>query len=173
MYKRCCFMSRFDKNIFLLTWLYLVWIAGLSLGFFADRFYGDAFDVYIQEAPASCPSFSGCLAVNVLPLLISACAVFFLRSIAYPICFFRGIFLGFGIGAIARGYNCAGFLLGGLLLFSIILFTPFLLWFFCRRLEFGSHSFRRDMLLCLVVGIVVAGLDAWVVSPFLQEVINF
>ena len=173
MYRRCLFMSRFDKNIFLPAWLYLVWIAGLSLGFVAARFYGDAFDAYIQVAPASCPAFFGCLAVNVLPLLISACAVFFLRSIAYPICFFRGIFLGLGMGAIARNYNHAGFILGGLLMFSMILFTPFQLWFFCRRLEFGSHGFRRDTLLCLVVGVMVAGLDTWLVSPFLLEVINF
>ena len=172
MYRRCIIMSRFDKNTFLFAWLCLVWIAGLSLGFVAARFYGDPFVACIQLAPASKPAFFGCLAVNVLPLLISACAVFFIRAIAYPLCFFRGVCLGLGMGAIACSYCDAGFLMAGLLQFSVVLFTPFFLWYFCRRLELGNYRFHHDTFMCLVVGFVVAGLDAWMVSPFLLEVIN-
>lgn len=173
MYQRCFEMSHLDKNIILRTWLCLVWIAGLSLGFCAARSYGDSFAAFIKMTPDVVPSFWGALSVNVLPLLISACAVFFLRSIVFPICFFRAVSFGLGLGLIALSYSGAGLMMSGLVMFSALLFAPVLLWYWCRRLELGRRLFRHDTVLCLLIGLFIAGMDVWMVSPFLREVMNF
>lgn len=173
MYHRCFDTSRFDKNTFLRAGICLVWIAGLSLGFCAARSYGDTYEAYILQAPDSLPSFFGVLSVNVLPLLISACAVFFFRSISFVLCLLRGILLGLGLGVIAVSYGGAGFLMSGSLLFSLLASTPVFFWYLCRRLEHGIRSFRRDTVICLLTGLVLSLLDIWVVSPFLREIMNF
>lgn len=173
MYHRCFLMSRFDKNTFLLAGLCLVWIAGLSLGFCAARSYGDAYEAYILQVPDSLPSFLGMLSINVLPLLISACAVFFLRSIVFVLCFVRGVCLGVGLGVIAASFHSAAFLVSGLLLFSLIAFSPVFFWYMCRRLEQGSQSFLLDTFVCVLIGLVLLLMDIWIVSPFLCEVMIF
>ena len=173
MYQRCFCVGCFDKNAILWLRLCLVWLAGLSLGFIAVRFYGDSLEAYIQKAPAVAPDFIGCLAINALPLLISACAVFFFQAIVYPLCCLRGFITGLGLGSIAISYCGAAYMMAGLLQFSMILFTPFLLWFFHRRLELGERYLRRDYGLCFGIGLIIACTDVWMVSPFLLEVINF
>ena len=173
MHQRCLEMSCFDKNTFLRAWLCLVWIAGLSLGFYAARLYGDAFDACLQLAPDSVPSFWGALSVNVLPLMISACAVFFFRSMLYPLCFVRSFCVGLGLGTMVSVFSSAGWMMSGLLMFSSLLFTPVLFWYWCRRLERGADSIRQDTLICFGIGLAVTMADVWMVSPFLREVMNF
>lgn len=173
MYTRCIEMSRFDQNTFLRARLCLVWAAGLSLGFLADRFYGDALNACVALAPAGAASVWGALTVNVLPLLISACAVFFVPAAIFPLCLFKGMCMGLGLGAVAAVYSGAGWMMSGLLMFSSLSFAPVLLWYWIRRLELGSRLLRQDTLLCLAAGLAVAGVDGWLVSPFLREVINF
>lgn len=173
MYLRCATMSRFDKNTFLRAGLCLVWIAGLSLGFYAARLYGDALCASVLLAPGQTPTFWGALSVNVLPLLISACAVFFLRTMLFPICFFRALYVGLGLGAMVSVYSSAGWMMSGLLMFGALVFSPVLLWYWCSCLEHGRDSIRQDTFVCLGIGLVIALADLWMVSPFVREVINF
>ena len=73
----------------------------------------------------------------------------------------------------AAVFGSAGFMMSGLLLFSAVFFTPVLLWYWCRRLELGAVSFRFDTAICCVIGLIMAGMDFGVVSPFLWEIMNF
>ena len=173
MYTRCIEMSRIDENTFLRIRLCLTWAAGLSLGFFADRFYGDALNACVALAPARAASLWGALSVNVLPLLISACAVCFTPAAVFPLCFGKGLCMGLGLGAVAAVYSGAGWMMSGLLMFSAVSVAPVLFWYWMRRLELGVRQIRQDTLWCLIAGLAAAGLDAWVVSPFLREVMNF
>lgn len=166
-------ICHFDKNTFLRSRLCLIWIVGLSLGFAAARSYRDIYDGYVQMACFDSPTFFGCLAVNVLPLLISACAVFYLRNSVYPICLARGLCVGLGLGVVVHCYSGAGMMVSCLLMFSALVFAPVFLWYWCRRLEFGNHFFSSDTVVCLMIGILVAAVDTWMVSPLLREIINF
>lgn len=173
MYTRCVEMSRFDQNTFLRIKLCLIWAAGLSLGFLANRFYGDTLNACVALAPARAASVWGALSVNVLPLLISACAVFFIPAAVFPLCFGKGLCIGLGLGAVAAVYSSAGWMMSGLLMFSAVSFAPVLFWYWMRRLELGVRRIRQDTLWCLMAGLLVAGADVWFISPFLQEVMNF
>lgn len=173
MHQRCFAIRRFDKNTFLLCQLCLVWIAGLSLGYAAARFCGDALNACVTLSVAGTPTFFGALSVNFFPLLISACAVFFYRSLAFALCFFRGVLLGLGFGAVCSAYQGAGLMVTVLLMFSAVVFAPVMLWYFCRRIRSGKLSFGRDTLWCLMLSLVTAIADVWIVSPMLLEIMNF
>ena len=166
-------MSRFDKNSFLLALLCGIWIAGLTLGFFAARLYGDTLDACMLLAPSIPVLLSGFFPVIVFPLLISACAVILFRCALYPICFLRSFFFALTLGSTAAVYGDAGLLMAGLLMFSSVLFSPVLLWYWWRRLEMGPDSIGSDTLACLLIGLGIGAVDSWVVSPFLAEIVIF
>lgn len=173
MHRRRFEMTRFDKNTFLLCQLCLVWIAGLSLGYAAARFYGDAFESCVPLCVTTSPTFFGSLSVNVFPLLISACAVFFYQAIAFPLCFVRGLILGIGFGAVCGAYRGAGLMMTVLLMFSAVVFAPVMLWYYCRRLLWGKQSFRQDTVFCMLICLAAATVDIRIVAPMLREIMNF
>lgn len=165
-------MSRFDRNAFLRAGIILVWAAGLSLGFAAARSYGDALCDSVQMAPAKQPTFFGALAVNGLPLLISALAVFFHRSALYVVALLRGFCLGLGLMAVSASYAGAGLMMSVLLLFSSLAYGPVLLWYWCRAYT-PESDFCRDTLVCGLVELVICAADVWIVSPLLREIVIF
>ena len=150
----------------------LIWGAGLSLGVAADRFYGEAFRACLLLAPHQIPSFLGTMCVNVLPLLISAYAVSFFPMAVYSLCLFRGVLTGAGISALASLFSEAGGMMCFFLLFSLLVYSPVLMWYWFRMLRDPS-SFRRDTTLCIAIGIGVAFLDRGIIAPLLQEIMIF
>lgn len=150
------------------------WFAGLSLGFWAARLWGDTLVSLVAAAGAVKLSFPGALAATVLSLLLSACAVFlFHRFGAYAVCLLRGLGLGLMLGAVLAAYGSGGLLLSVLLLFSRLSYSPVLLWYLWRRICLGNGQFQRDTVVCLVLGLAVAAVDYLVVSPFLAVAISF
>lgn len=148
-----------------------VWLAGLSLGLLADRFYGDCYESLIFPAGfASLLFFDSCL-VTILPLLLSAFAVFFFHRFgACLACFLRGLTMGFFLGVLMAA---GGAWLAVLLLFSGLCFCPVLLWYLWRRLIGDLRNARRDFGYCLLAGLCLAAVDTWVVAPFLAAALTF
>lgn len=173
MYRRSFVMSNFDKNTFLRLAFALIWIAGLSLGVFTERFYGEAFRACLLLAPHQIPSWIGTMCVNVLPLLISAYAVSFIPSALYALCLLRGFLLGVGISAVAALFGNAGSMMCVLLLFSLFVYGPVLFWYWLRTFQKNAFSFIRDTGVCLAIAIAVSLLDWGVISPFLVEILTF
>ena len=148
-----------------------VWLAGLSLGLLADRFYGDCSERMVFSAGRSALTYLGACVVTILPLLLSALAVFiFHRFGACLACFLRGLTMGFFLGALT---DAGGAWLAVLLLFSGLCFCPVLLWYLWRRLSEGLRTARRDFGYCLLAGLCLAAVDTWVVSPFLVTALTF
>ena len=148
-----------------------VWLAGLSLGLMTDRFYGDCFESLAFSAGRAAPTFLGACVVTILPLLLSAFAVFFFHRFgACLACFLRGLTMGFFLGALMAA---GGAWLAVLLLFSGLCFCPVLLWYLWRRLSEGLRTARRDFGYCLLAGLCLAAVDTWVVSPFLVTALTF
>lgn len=163
-----------DRDSILTTALAADWLAGLTLGIFAARFYGSALGDAIASAAVCTVSFSALVVVTLFPLLLSACAVFLFHAPGvYALCFLRGAALGAMTGAIAASFGAGGLLLGALLLFSSVLFCPVLFWYWRRRLTMGQGSFQQDTLCAILAGVGICGVDRLLIVPFLAEVITF
>ena len=148
-----------------------VWLAGLSLGLLADRFYGDCYESLAFSAGCRTLTFLDACMLTILPLLLSALAVFiFHRFGACLACFLRGLTMGFFLGVLMAA---GGAWLAVLLLFSGLCFCPVLLWYLWRRFSVGLRNARRDFGLCLLAGLCLAAVDTWVVSPFLATALTF
>lgn len=151
--------------------LYGIWFAGVSLGLWAARFYGDSvMDLALMAGHEELSYLRACL-VSVLPLFLSAFAVsIFHRCGACVFCALHGLALGFLLGAVSA---VGGLWLGGLLLFTGLCSSPVLLWFLRRRVVNGLRGLPLDCFACLPVLCAVSAVDTWVVAPFLARALSF
>ena len=148
-----------------------VWLAGLSLGLLADRFYGDYYGSLVIPAGAAPLSFGDACMVTILPLLLSAFAVLFFHCCGACIaCFLRGVSMGFFLGLLT---DAGGLWLAVLLPFSGLFFAPVLLWYLWRRVLMDLRDAHRDFCRCLLAGVCLAAVDTWVVAPFLAAALTF
>ena len=171
MYKLAVDIPRIDRSMIPGLALGGVWCAGVPLGLWAARFYGEPVTALSLNAGTAAQSFGGACVVTMLPLFLSAFAVFFFhRAGAVTACAVRGITIGYMLGCVIPA---GGFWLGLLLLFSGLFSSPVLLWFLWRRLTRGTEWFRRDILCCLAAGAAIAAVDTWVAAPFLERALSF
>ena len=147
------------------------WLAGLSLGLLDDRFYGDCYASLAFQAGMTELIFSDACMATILPLLLSAFAVFFFHRFgACLACFLRGLTLGFLLAVLV---GAGGAWLAVLLLFSGLGCCPVLLWYLWRRCLLGLCDARRDFLRSFLAGLCLAAVDTWVVAPFLAAALTF
>lgn len=164
-------LLRFDRSMIPGLTLCGIWFAGVSLGLWAARFYGDSVRALALTAGSAELSFFGAFQGSVLPLFLSAIAVFlFHRFGAYLFCGIRGLLLGFLLGCLCAA---GGLWLGGLLLFSGLCTSPVLIWFLWRRLMNETRGFAGDCLGSLLALAVVCAVDTWAVAPFLARALSF
>ena len=172
MYSGCMMTCRIDKNTFPRAWLGLFWCAGLALGLMAERFYGDMMISCVRLAPKQLPTFLNSLSVNAFPLLISAIAVLLFRPALFLIALLRGLCMGLSMGAVVDAYGNAGLMMSLLLMFSSLAFAPVMLWYWCRNLEKDNGPVWKIFLYCLFASLIIAGMDVFLMAPFLCEVMN-
>ena len=171
MYQLAVDVPRIDRSMIPGLTLGGVWFAGVSLGLLAARFYGEPVAALSLNAGGGALSFAGACVVTMLPLFLSAFAVFFFhRAGAILACALRGITIGFMLGC---SVLAGGFWLALLLQFSGLCSSPVLLWFLWRRLENGSRRFAVDCVGCLLVLLAVSVVDTWAVAPFLAQALSF
>ena len=148
-----------------------VWFAGVFLGLWTARFYGDSVMALSLTAGGMTVSFLNACLVTMLPVFLSAFAVFFFhRAGAILAGAVRGLTIGFMLGCFVL---TGGFWLAQLLLFSGLCSSPVLLWFLWRRLALGADCFRRDILGALTAAAAIAAVDTWAVAPFLAQALSF
>ena len=171
MHQRTVFLPFFDRSTIPGLALLGAWFAGVSLGLWAACFYGDSVGALALAAGRTELTFGHGCVVTVLPLFISAFAVFlFHRAGAYWVSWIRGCFLGFSLGSVAA---VGGLWLGGLLLFSSLAVSPVILWFLWRRLCFGADGSRRNSVYAFFAALGISAMDIWVVAPFLAHALSF
>ena len=171
MYRRVVSFSFADRSMVPGLPLMGFWFAGVSLGLWAACFYGDSVGALALAAGRTELTFwSGCV-VTVLPLFLSALAVFlFHRAGAYLASLLRGIILGYILGCVTA---VGGIWLGLLLLFSAVAVSPVLLWFLWRRLSPGAYWAWRDLLYAFLAALGISAVDFWAVAPFLAHALSF
>ena len=148
-----------------------VWFAGISLGLLAARFHGEVYGALARSAGVVPLSFCDACVASVLPLILSAFAVYFFhRCGALVACGIRGFLVGCTLGILCAA---GGLWLCGLLFFSGLSGGPVLLWFLWRRLRLGMVSFREDCIRCALGCVALAAVDTWVVAPFLAAALTY
>ena len=171
MYHLTVDAPRFGRGMILGLALGGAWCMGLSLGLWAACFYGGAFSELSMTAGCAVPSFLDACVVTMLPLFLSAFAVFFFhRAGAILVCAVRGITIGFMLGCFVLA---GGFWLGLLLLFSGLCGSPVLLWYLWRRLFCGTVYLWKDVCRCLTAAVLIAAVDTWGIAPFLAQALSF
>ena len=171
MHQRSAFYPHIDRSMIPGLTLIGVWFAGVSLGLWAACFYGGSVGALALAAARTELTFFGCCVVTVLPLFLSAFAVFFFhRTGVYGACLIRGLILGFFLGSFTA---VGGLWLGSLLLFSAVAVSPVILWFLWRRLLLGPEGFRRDLVYAFLAALVICAVDLRVVAPFLAHALSF
>ena len=173
MQRRCFEKSRRFYRSILHTGICPVWVAGLALGFAADRFCGDLYCGLLEQAPLCRPDLWGLALMNVFPLLISAFAVLIFPAVLYLLCLLRGVSLGMALLGCVRIYGTAGPMMAALLLCSLLLFSPVMLWYWNRALSRDRSGLLADTLYCCAAALVLLGADLWIVAPFLGEIMIF
>ena len=171
MHQKTAFYPHIDRSMIPGLALSGVWFAGVSLGLWAACFYGESVGELALAAGRTELTFWNCCVVTVLPLFLSAFAVFlFHRAGAYCAALIRGVFLGYFLECFAA---VGGLWLCGLLLFSALAVSPVILWFLWRRLSMGADGARRDLVYAFLAAFGISAVDFWVVAPFLAHALSF
>ena len=170
MHHRFVFLPFADRSTVPGLTLMGVWFAGVSLGLLAARSYGEPVGALALSAGAAALRFGHGCVVTVLPLFLSAFAVFFFHHMgAYFACLIRGSSVGFLLGGVTA---VGGLWLGLLLLFSALAVSPVILWFLWRRLFVGPDGCRMDLVYAFLAAFGIAAVDFWVVAPFLAHALS-
>lgn len=171
MHRKIAFDPVIDRSTIPGLALCGVWFAGVSLGLLAACFYGESVGALALAAGRTELTFFGGCVVTVLPLFLSALAVFlFHRAGAYLASVLRGIILGYTLGCVTA---VGGIWLGLLLLFSAVAVSPVLLWFLWRRLSPGAYWAWMDLLYAFLAALGISAVDFWAVAPFLAHALSF
>ena len=171
MHQRVLCLPYFDRTTVPGLTLMGFWFAGVSLGLWAACFHGDSVGALALAAGRAELTFGRSCVAAMLPLFLSAFAVFFFHRMgAYLACLIRGLAVGFLLGALTE---VGGLWLGLLLLFSAVMVSPVILWFLWRRLCLGRDGCRRDLLHAFLAAMGIAAVDCWVIAPFLERALSF
>lgn len=169
MYRRS-FLAVFPAKAAIRSIAAVCWVIGLCLGVVADRFHGCSLRECFFLAVQRRPMLSTLLCCNVLPFLICAYAHFFFSILSFLACLLRGLLVGAGFSAAAGLYGCAGWLVGTLSMFSVLLCSALFLW---RAMDVPGKSagLYRSVGACIGIGSGICILDWAVIAPFLRQIV--
>ena len=140
------------------------WLAGLAVG---SCFYKPSLFSLMRSALFQPVSIVGLFVCLFLPLLCSYFSFVTEKPVLIVIvCFFKAVAFGFSCSLISQTYGTAAWLARFLFLFSdsCFLLVLFVLWL-RRFLNTGIQN-MTDVYVCAVIGILIAAVDYFVISPF-------
>ena len=159
--------TRCNVSVVYLAYSFLL---GLVFGSLISSGSGFSSVSLMRAAPCGSMSIVGLFTVSMLPLLISAFAVFTSQIwLLIPLAFLESFCFSYvGIGILA-GFGSAGWLVCLLMMLPEGLLMGGLWWFWQRCLN--DRGFRSGLLV-FVVSCGIIWLNYSVISPFLAEIIN-
>ena len=110
---------------------------------------------------------------GVLPVLLSGFAVYIGKPLLLiPVAFWKAFLFSCVGSGVVLAWKSAGWLMGGLALFSSFCTMPVLWWYWLRHI--GGESFSiRTFLPALFAEICIGWMDLLVISPFLTKILIF
>ena len=160
----------FCKRSFLL--LAFIWFLGLMSGVHYSQQASNTYLLLMRAASGFRLSIIG-LAISVLlPLIISATAVYFSKpAVIYALTYLYALSFSYTGCCLRMLYASAGWLIQFMLLFSHCITIPFYCWFSMRYINGRKPTFIRDLWIGIAVTSVVGAIDILVISPFLTALI--
>ena len=153
-------------------YLALAWIGGLLLGAMLSVSADKLLTSTMRAAVSGSMSISGLIAVVLLPLLLSAYAVYFSQPVLLISTVFLKAFLFAYTGiAVLISYPASGWLIQCLLMFSDALMVPFLWWVWLCATSGSRNPSLRRIVACTVWSALVGCVDITVIAPFLARLI--
>lgn len=111
-----------------------------------------------------------CLAVQVLPFLITAYAASLSQLwLLNTACCFKLFFFSYTGAMIRLAFGSAGWLVRFLFLFSDIILIPCMCWF-CFRRVMGEYDAKKDFWICIGILAMTSLVDCLFISPFLAKI---
>lgn len=159
---------RCKKWIFLLA---CAWFLGLVSGVLFSMSASGVIGSAMRAALRSRVSIIGLLSAMLLPLLLSAFAVYIgAPAFLLPIVFVKAFLIAWMGAGILSAFGSAGWLIRILLMFGDSLSLPFL-WWYWQKATAELHSWRHCILVAVCM-LSIGCLDYYVVSPFLVNLIS-
>lgn len=154
------------------SWLALIWCVGMLFGALASLTADISYSSTMHAALFGSLSISGLLAALLLPLLITAFAVYFSKPIwILPLAFLKAFMFAFTATGLMVSFGSAGWLVRLLLMFSDTLVLPILWLVWLLSLESGSDAAFRYCLPAAAFIFLICCFDFTVVAPFLARLI--
>lgn len=153
------------------SYLAFSWLAGLVCGCLAWLWAEDSAIPLMRSVLFAPVSIVGTLCVPVIPILISAYAVFLSNFVLLLLtCFGKAFLVSFTALGISRMYTSAGWLMQMLLLFSSWTSLPILYWFWLRISEHAANVWEAVFLCSLLI--LLGSIHYGIISPFLVRLIG-
>lgn len=164
----------FNRKCNIRAWvLAVLWILGLGFGGSIASHSEDYIIPLMRTAVNIRVSIVNLLVLQLLPLLISAIAVYFsMPLLIYPLCAFKAVSFGFILGCLGISFGSAGWLIRLLYLFTDTIMTPLLLWYWFKHISGAKLSVYRDNKLLFSAFSFAAVLEYFMISPFLVVLMN-
>lgn len=162
--------SAFSPRIIRTAVLAFFWSAGFCLGIYIASQTNKFVSSMMRAAPFSSVSIVGLFVVSLLPLIVSAFAVYGSAPLAIlPVAFLKAFGFAFCSEIILSAYGSAGWLVRFLLLFSDSCVCVILLWFWFRNINGATYSTKKELAVCTGMTLLLGSIDYFFICPFLLK----
>ena len=160
------FLLHFRQRSYLVISLMISWCLGILFGYL---FYEPSFLSMMRCAVMQPVSIVGLFSCLFFPLLFSFLSVITNKpTIIMIVGFLKASSLGFSITILSELFATSTWLIRFLFLFSDSCFCIVLLVLWMRRFHHSIIQTYCDFFVCSMIGIGIAAVDIFVISPFLQ-----
>lgn len=157
--------SRLPSGVFCLLFC---WIIGFFAGVFVSFIFVPSFSSLMHGLVLEPVSIVGNMICIFLPLALSVISIISCKpEIILLVCFVKAVSFGFCGMLVSSVFGSASWMIRLLLLFSDTVFITVLFWLWLRHFD-RQIPCDFDCYVCLMVGILIAGIDYFVVGPVLQ-----
>ena len=152
--------------------LALFWTVGLLLGSFTSLSADTLLVPTMHTALHSGMSISGLLAALLLPLLITAFAVYIRQPLLlFPVAFVKAFLYSFTGTGLLTAFGSSAWLIRILLMFADSLSLPLLFWVWLRVLSDDQTMALRSIAITAALALMIGCFDYAFVAPFLASLI--
>lgn len=154
--------------------LSVLWSLGLVCGLFFVSLLDDFLFELFYDASINRPLLLGILVVTILPIAVSAIAVYCSAPLLiYVLCILKAFCFSFGLCGVVAVFGYSGWLIRLLLLFSDSCMAILLFWLWYRVLSPNHKAVLRDLLICSAIAAIIGMVDYFLVSPYLVVLMNY
>ena len=161
------FHCKLELRVLAYTWIFAL-ILGAGLAVSADKLLAST----MHAAISGCVSISGLLAVVLLPLLLSAYAVYYSQPfLLVSVVFLKAFLFAYTGAGILILYPASGWLIQMLLMFCDTLSLPFLWHIWLCAVSDWQGSILARITTSAFVSVLIGCVDLTLIAPFLARLI--